>query len=73
MLFDYFYNALYRTVAFSVVKPYSSKIRFPGAEAPHVSMVKVLPAKPTYFAQPKLDAASIAKRFVIVAGKISSL
>ena len=55
------------------LKPYSLKIRSPGAEAPQVSIVSVLPARPTYLPQPKLVPASIAKRFVTAAGRTSSL
>ena len=62
-----------RLTALSTVNPYSSKILAPGAEAPQVSIVRVLPWRPTYLPQPKLEPASIAKRFVTLDGRMLSL
>ena len=62
-----------RAAAFSAVKPYSLKIRSPGAEAPQVSIVKVFPLRPIYLPQPKLEPASIARRLVTEGGSTSSL
>src|SRR5699024_4547990 len=58
---------------FSLVKPYFSTTKSPGALAPNPSIPITLPSVPTYLCQPNDDAISIATRFVIEEGKIDAL